>query len=285
MYTQTPIYIIHLSARPGERDVAPLLWHLDYLLKRSRTPDAFCIELFEGIDGKEDFAKGGITAAHTHPILNDFATNLPKRADYLKLMRLALKSVANFQSLGQLGCFASHYLLWQKCVALQKPIIVLEDDVLPAFDFYEKCHLSLEAIRSGQVELVRLFSLYFKGYQIKSTVTHYFDWIFSPYGGMGTQGYILSPQGAQKLLKACPPQWVLPVDNYMDAHYTHHVKTLTLKSYALLVEPAPTQVPHASTQHFRGKLKNLSWLLRLCNYVLKTRLRCYHLFHLLFRRF
>ncbi|WP_120952408.1 glycosyltransferase family 25 protein [Helicobacter sp. L8] len=279
----TPIYIIHLSQ--SSRDVTPLLWHLDYLLKRSRTPDAFEIALFEGVNGKEDFAKGGITLKHTHPVLNDFAPSIPKRAQILELMRLALRMRVNFQSLGQLGCFASHFLLWQECVKLQKPIIVLEDDVLPTFDFYEKCALSLEAINTGQAQVVRLFSLYFKHHQIKSALTHYFDWIFSPYGGMGTQGYILSPQGAQKLLKACPPQWVLPVDTYMDAHYTHHAKTLTLKSYALLVENIPTQVPHASTQHFRGRLKDLSLWLRLCNYVLKVRLCCYHLFNLLFRRF
>ncbi len=177
------------------------------------------------------------------------------------------------------------FLLWQECIKLQKPIIVLEDDVLPTFDFYEKCHLSLEAINTGLAQVVRLYALYFKRHQIKSALTHDFDWIFSPAGGMGTQGYMLSPQGAQKLLEHCPPQWILPVDTYMDAHYTHHAKTLTLKSYALLVESVPSQVPHTNIQNFRGTLKALSWLLRLCNYTLKIRWFCQHLFNLLFRRF
>src|SRR3546814_6455975 len=42
--------------------------------------------------------------------------------------------------LSQLGCFASHYLLWEKCVQARKAIIVLEDDaiLLPEFmSFYE----------------------------------------------------------------------------------------------------------------------------------------------------
>src|SRR5690606_11229242 len=30
---------------------------------------------------------------------------------------------------GEVGCFASHYLLWQRCVERNEPIIVMEDDV------------------------------------------------------------------------------------------------------------------------------------------------------------
>ncbi|WP_233710452.1 glycosyltransferase family 25 protein [Helicobacter salomonis] len=282
MSETTPIYIIHLDN--SARDITPLLWHLNYLL--DKTPHKnFRIEVFKAVHGQKDYHNKGITFKHAHPVLNDFAPKTLKRAQALELMRLALRIRVNFQSLGQLGCFASHFLLWQECVKLQKPIIVLEDDVLPTFDFYEKCHLSLEAINTELAQVVRLYALYFKRHQIKSALTHDFDWIFSPAGGMGTQGYILSPQGAQKLLDACPPQWILPVDTYMDAHYTHHAKTLTLKSYALLVESVPSQVPHANIQHFRGRLKTLSWLLRLCNYILKIRWFCQHLFNLLFRRF
>ncbi len=277
-----PIYIIHLDN--SARDITPLLWHLNYLL--DKTPHQnFRIEVFKAVHGQEDYHNKGITFKHTHPVLNDFAPSVPKRAQALELMRLALRMRVNFQSLGQLGCFASHFLLWQECIKLQKPIIVLEDDVLPTFDFYEKCHLSLEAIHTGLAQVVRFFSLDMKRHHIRYTITRHFDWIFSPAGGMGTQGYMLSPQGAQTLLEHCPPQWVLPVDTYMDAHYAHHVKTLTLKSYALLVESVPSQVPHANIQSFKGGLKTLSWLLRLCNYALKIRWLCQHLFNLLFRRF
>lgn len=30
----------------------------------------------------------------------------------------------------QLGCYASHYILWERCIKEDKPIKVLEDDVL-----------------------------------------------------------------------------------------------------------------------------------------------------------
>lgn len=32
-------------------------------------------------------------------------------------------------ALGEIGCYASHYLAWQKCVALNEPILVFEDDL------------------------------------------------------------------------------------------------------------------------------------------------------------
>lgn len=272
----TPIYIIHLAHCPQERDTTPLVWHLHYLLDKSHYPQAFNIQIFEGVHGKEDFFKQGITSAHTHPVLNDFDPHLPRIKGWLSLVRLALKSRVNFQSFGQLGCFASHYLLWQECIKLNQPIIVLEDDVLPTSDFYEKCALSLEVIYADKAQVVRLFAIHSKCHPIKTSVSNNFDCLFSPVGGMGTQGYCLSPKGAQKLLNACPPLWILPVDVYMDAFYTHRVQVLTLKSYALLVDPLPSQAPHASAQYFKGKLRIFSWLLRTCNYVLKCKLLVRH---------
>ncbi|WP_104757769.1 glycosyltransferase family 25 protein [Helicobacter salomonis] len=278
-----PIYIIHLSQ--SARDITPLLWHLRYLLEQSRTPDAFEITLFEGVNGREDFAKQGITFKHAHPVLNDFAPETPKRCEVVALMRLALCMRVNFQSLGQLGCFASHFLLWQECIKLQKPIIVLEDDVLPTFDFYEKCLLGLESLYANKAQMVRLAATYMKRHRLRMSVDSDFDCLFSPAGGMGTQGYMLSPQGAQKLLEHCPPQWILPVDTYMDAYYVHEIQTLTFKSQAVFGNSETSLATPANIQRFTGKLKALSWLLRLCNYTLKIRWFCQHLFNLLFRRF
>ncbi|WP_053830292.1 glycosyltransferase family 25 protein [Helicobacter heilmannii] len=269
-----PIYIIHLES--SSRDIAPLLWHLNYLLEK--TPHkGFSIKVFNAIHGHTDYQNKGITHAHTHPVFNDFSPHLPDFKEGLSLMRLALKSRVNFQSFGQLGCFASHYLLWQECVRLQKPIIVLEDDVLPTFDFFEKCALALESLQGNKTQMVRLFALYFKRHRLKKSKGHYFDQLFSPVGGMGTQGYILSPLGAQKLLESCPKQWVLPVDTYIDAYYTHKVPCLTLKGPALFVDELASQVPHASIDYFKGKLKLFSYLVRVCNYALKCRLFVQHL--------
>ena len=36
---------------------------------------------------------------------------------------------------GEKGCYASHYKLWQKCVELNEPILILENDCFPTEHF------------------------------------------------------------------------------------------------------------------------------------------------------
>ena len=38
-------------------------------------------------------------------------------------------------SQGEVGCFLSHYLLWKKCIDLNEPILVLEDDAIITDEF------------------------------------------------------------------------------------------------------------------------------------------------------
>lgn len=55
---------------------------------------------------------------------------------------------------GEAGCYASHYLAWQKCVELQRPIVVLEDD----FVLSPNCNDGFEQAfsLSSQVDFIRL---------------------------------------------------------------------------------------------------------------------------------
>lgn len=81
---------------------------------------------------------------------------------------------------GAQGCFLSHFLLWQLCVDVQDPIIILEDDVniiAPLPDIEPK------------VDLIKLH----KPRQIKE---HKTVGTWSP----GAFGYWLSPTGAQKMI-------------------------------------------------------------------------------------
>ncbi|WGW00486.1 glycosyltransferase family 25 protein [Vibrio sp. YMD68] len=64
------------------------------------------VEFFIGVDARVD----------THPLLNrnrdkEFLYNMGRPA-----------------AIGEFGCYASHYLMWQKCVELNEPIIIFEDD-------------------------------------------------------------------------------------------------------------------------------------------------------------
>lgn len=81
---------------------------------------------------------------------------------------------------GAQGCFMSHFLLWQKCIALNQPIIILEDDaevIAPLHQFDEtqdliKLHAPAKINRHPTLG----------------------TW------GPGTFAYWLSPLGAKKLI-------------------------------------------------------------------------------------
>lgn len=64
--------------------------------------------LFPAVNGKTD----------NHPLLSHYDDGLSQKFRSKSLTK------------GQLGCYASHYLLWEKCVKLNEPIIVIEDDAL-----------------------------------------------------------------------------------------------------------------------------------------------------------
>ncbi|UQB42434.1 glycosyltransferase family 25 protein [Thiomicrospira microaerophila] len=68
----------------------------------------------QGVDF--DFFYGVDASLEDHPLL--------KKIDQVQFLKNHGRQVVK----GEVGCYSSHYLMWQKCIALNKPIIVLEDD-------------------------------------------------------------------------------------------------------------------------------------------------------------
>ncbi|MGF1724516.1 glycosyltransferase family 25 protein [Photobacterium nomapromontoriensis] len=126
-------------------------------------------------------------------------------------------------SKGQLGCYASHYLLWEKCIELNKPIIVLEDDALfNSALFSEFCEDS--ALLPSQLGFIRLHKHQRKKYSSCEVYHHNNVTIhrFSK-GQMGTIGYYLTPDAAKQFLNHSQ-QWIFPVDIMMDRFWATHVE-------------------------------------------------------------
>jgi glycosyl transferase family 25 len=126
-------------------------------------------------------------------------------------------------SKGQLGCFASHYLLWQKCVELDHPVIVLEDDALIYPEPFSEFLNSMDALRR-QFDCIRLFKNKRKTFssrrvsRLETVEIHWFD-----RGHLSTTGYFLTPSGARKLLQHSE-HWYMPVDLYMDRCWVNGVE-------------------------------------------------------------
>ncbi|XP_074871269.1 inactive glycosyltransferase 25 family member 3 [Carettochelys insculpta] len=124
---------------------------------------------------------------------------------------------------GEVGCFLSHYYIWKEIVArgLEK-VVVFEDDV--RFEAYFKVRLTrlMEELEWAQLD----WDLIYLGRkQVTSedeepvedvrnlVVAEYSYW---------TLAYIISQQGAQKLVAAEPLSRMLPVDEFLPIMYDKH---------------------------------------------------------------
>jgi glycosyl transferase family 25 len=116
---------------------------------------------------------------------------------------------------GVQGCFYSHYNLWKKCVELNEPIIIWEDDI--------KLSRAFETVDWEDVLVVAL------GHPTKSQ--GYMEYLDAPIGIAeasdyrqssmpGCCGYAIKPHAAKKLVDTYANTY-LPADNAINQH---HVK-------------------------------------------------------------
>ena len=184
-------YIIHLSKIPASLTTA---------LNVKEQLDSYGMEseLFEGSYGNEVselFKQQGRTC---HP----WTFKGPNRL-------LSLDEKIGLSAPGVMGCFYSHYRLWQKCVELNEPIMVFEDDVI-----FTRPYIPVE----WDDVLITVF-----GNAIKSA--KYYHYLETPTGEPraeqyhqssmpGTPGYAIKPCAAQKLLDFYKNTF-LPSDNAM----------------------------------------------------------------------
>lgn len=96
---------------------------------------------------------------------------------------------------GVMGCFYSHYRLWKKCIELNETICIFEDDV--------EIHRKLFPVEFEDVLVITLGarkSEKYKQYLYEPTgepKAEYYHNSSMP----GTTGYLITPQGAKKLLE------------------------------------------------------------------------------------
>jgi glycosyl transferase family 25 len=99
---------------------------------------------------------------------------------------------------GELGCYVSHLLAWEKCVALGEPIVVLEDDFQLTPDF--EAGLAYLERFADRVSFVRLEPLE-KHTVLTSDKGERFSLVKQLDVGMCMTGYVITPRGAQRLLE------------------------------------------------------------------------------------
>lgn len=152
-------------------------------------------------------------------------------------------------TMGEIGCFLSHYIIWQNVLAKRyQRVMVFEDDARfrPYFPqklkylMYETFSLNLnwDLIYLGRKRLRSDDEPYVQG---ATTLVwpHYSYWTLS---------YLLTYRGARKLITQNPLQKMVPVDEYLPIMFDKHPETAwkeqfnprdltSFSAYPLLVEP------------------------------------------------
>lgn len=117
---------------------------------------------------------------------------------------------------GEKGCFSSHIGVWLRCVNLDEPVVVLEDDFTLLSDFYNK----LNIVGSSGFDYVKLEKRS-GGFDIDE------NFMVNTKNRSGAVGYYLSPVGAFKLLSGLKKVY-MPVDHYLGMPWKHGVSPIGL---------------------------------------------------------
>ncbi|MCG7496794.1 glycosyltransferase family 25 protein [Vibrio sp. Of7-15] len=171
-------------------------------------------EFFDAIDGHKE---------PNHPLFANY--NYTKRLWF---------SNGRMPSKGELGCYASHYLLWKKCIKMNQPILIIEDDVRVSRSLKEfLIDIEKQTLKYGFLRLEPKTDRC-NLYNVEKKQKYKIDFMDNNFGG--TLSYSISPETARKLINGSR-RWCMPVDNYIGSVYIHKV-------YSYLFSPSIVSNPH-----------------------------------------
>lgn len=129
---------------------------------------------------------------------------------------------------GELGCYASHYLLWEELLSgVDEQMIILEDDVVVDWNVIER----LCAVDLGQkgIDYLRLYYKHPVSYRLKKKNFAMSERFLVQLLGRpaGTQGYIITKAGARIFLNYCQ-RVTRPIDVQMDRYWDHRLPNMAL---------------------------------------------------------
>ncbi|KAF1383538.1 hypothetical protein PFLUV_G00132920 [Perca fluviatilis] len=146
---------------------------------------------------------------------------------------------------GEIGCFLSHHKIWKQVVQQElQQVLVMEDDVRFEPRFCSRLVTIMENVQRVGLEWDLIY-VGRKRLQVKEPE----KWVkgvsnlVHPGYSYWTLGYVLSLNGAQKLLQAKPLNKMLPVDEFLPIMFNKHPKDEYMQYYkqrdlrAFSVEP------------------------------------------------
>ncbi|GLP97280.1 glycosyltransferase family 25 protein [Paraferrimonas sedimenticola] len=121
---------------------------------------------------------------------------------------------------GELGCYASHFLIWQRCVELNQPIAVLEDDIalydnfIKGFELAKSLTNELGFIRLEEPDRSSKWQLAGanQGFEFRKFIKM----------AQRTSGYMISPAVAKAFIDASE-RFEFPVDVFIRNFHKHQM--------------------------------------------------------------
>ncbi|NIY92977.1 glycosyltransferase family 25 protein [Vibrio diazotrophicus] len=132
---------------------------------------------------------------------------------------------------GEKGVYASHYLLWKKCIELDEPIAIFEDDFLPT-PFFSQVIAKLPEFHE-HYDYLRLEpqDTNFSNKMVENTPDGFQVVMWMDNAG-GARGYSITPKAAKRFVEESET-WLCAVDNFIGEPYKHHIPSMGLIPYAV----------------------------------------------------
>uniref|UniRef100_A0A672H7F2 Procollagen galactosyltransferase 2-like n=1 Tax=Salarias fasciatus TaxID=181472 RepID=A0A672H7F2_SALFA len=127
---------------------------------------------------------------------------------------------------GEVGCFLSHHSIWKQVVQQElQQVLVLEDDVRFEPRFHSRLVAVMENIEAAGLDwdLIYVGRKRLQAKQPEVRVEGVRNLVRPGYS-YWTLGYILSLEGARKLMNANPLSKMLPVDEFLPVMFNKHPK-------------------------------------------------------------
>lgn len=143
---------------------------------------------------------------------------------------------------GELGCYASHYKLWEWFSASEfEQLIVFEDDVL--IDWMAINEIARHNLSALGIDLVKLYATH--DFKIKEKLYRF----ASPHAHLlrvkglilGTQGYVVSKNAARELLRVAK-QVYLPIDWVMARYWDYGVPNYCYFPFPVIERFVPSAI-------------------------------------------
>jgi glycosyl transferase, family 25 len=154
---------------------------------------------------------------------------------------------------GELGCYSSHAALWRWLLASEcEQMVVLEDDVI--VDWPLLSELLARNLPALGIHYLRLFTkVPFRWRYVATPFLDNYHHLLRITGfALGTQGYLISREGARRLL-ASGERIQMPVDVYMDSVWKHEVMNLALYPFPLVERFEPSSIGDARLAGHAGQ--------------------------------